>query len=167
MQLLNQKVIFKQLDRLFAHIAEQLNQHGDPWLKNTRFDHHLFQRSHHKLSSYLSDCRQDLAHLQLTPRNEEQVNWQVERLCSQGQALLTALTSLPKTARPAVSRREELEGYAQRLTAMIEGLEARLQQTESLHEQQTLLGELEKTQQRLVRCQAAQQQYEWEALQPN
>lgn len=171
MQLLNHKVIFPQLDKLVSHVAEQINLSTDPWLKEIPFDSALFSGSHRKLSSYLLECRLTLSQIKRDPPNNAQLRWQVERLVEQCQALLKTLASLPKkSVGKPYSRTEELQGYEQRLIDMEAALQLRLHHTEGFAEQQRLLLELEKTQQRLARCQLAQTEHHWKGIftfQPN
>lgn len=155
------------LDQLRQHIAQQ----PDGACRQPRFDAQLFRCKGTRLTDYLRELDNNVAQLTAVETDMARRQWLAEKVLAQIAALqrecqsqqLRVARERPRSD-PCQQKREEYQGYEQRLLAMIQEREAHLARVETLSVQQQLIRDLEQLQQRLTRCRNAIHKLELQAL---
>ncbi|EPF6063808.1 TPA: primosomal replication protein N'' [Enterobacter cloacae] len=147
--------------------ASPLMQHAT--LK-PRFDRQLFHTRSTLMKDYLDEAQTNLDELRqaVNDGKHEQVAWLAEHLTSQITALHREIAAWPlrswDSASPGLGKwqrkRLEHQEFERRLFEMKREREARLNNSETLEEQQILMREIDALEGRLVRCRQALEEIE-------
>ena len=130
-----------------------------------RFDRQLFRTRSTVIQDYLSEAQTNLDELRHAVENEqqEQVAWLAEHLTEQITALHREIAAWPLRAWDSASpglgkwqrKRLENQEFERRLFEMKREREVRLNNSETLEEQQLLMREISALEGRIVRCRQA------------
>ncbi|HBZ14708.1 primosomal replication protein [Pantoea sp. BRR-3P] len=143
-------------------LRQQIAQQPDGACRQPRFDSQLFRTSGTRLADYLLELEGNVAQLTAANTDVARRQWLADKVLDQIAALQRECQSQQlrvQRERPRIDsrqkKREEYQGYEQRLLAMIQQREQHLARAETLSVQQQLMREVDQLQERLARCRAA------------
>lgn len=143
-------------------LRQQIAQQPDGACRQPRFDSQLFRTSGTRLADYLLELEGNVGQLTAANTDVARRQWLADKVLDQIAALQRECQSQQlrvQRERPRIDsrqkKREEYQGYEQRLLAMIQQREQHLARAETLSVQQQLMREVDQLQERLARCRAA------------